>query len=398
MATLTPRKALEGTAYGRAPQHHNALLTEVGPGTPGGEFLRRYWHPVAISTDVTTRPQQVRVLGEDLVLFRDKAGRPGLLYPRCMHRGTTLYYGKVEERGIRCCYHGWLFGVDGTCHEQPCEPEGGLHKDTARQPWYPLQELYGLVFAYLGPPDRMPVLPRYDILEDLKPGHQYHHFGGSFFGFADFVPEHPTVPYNWLQIYENIMDPFHVYILHSTFSNVQFVEGFKVMPKVDFEYAPAATVYHAKRELPDGRKMDRVSAAMLPNIAAVPSIDLSPGRSNSMQWFVPVDDTHWIGFMVTASDKREFAGGFPIYNGKTWTQATEQERQDFPSDFEAQMGQGPINLHSEEHLATSDKGVAMLRRLLTQQIKVVQEGGDPQGVCFDESQALVKVLSGNFYQ
>ncbi len=86
-----------------------------------------------------------------------------------MHRGTTLFYGKVEDEGIRCCYHGWLFGVDGTCLDQPCEPEHGLHRDVARQPWYPVEERYGLVFAYMGPPERKPILPRYDILENLAP-------------------------------------------------------------------------------------------------------------------------------------------------------------------------------------------------------------------------------------
>jgi hypothetical protein len=96
-----------GEAYGRRSPVHNPVWTEVGPGTACGEFMRRYWNPVAVSAEVTTVPQKLRILGEDLVLFRDRKGRPGLLYPRCMHRGTTLYYGKVEEDGIRCCYHGW---------------------------------------------------------------------------------------------------------------------------------------------------------------------------------------------------------------------------------------------------------------------------------------------------
>ena len=102
-----------GTAYGRPRPTYDATLIEVGPGTPAGEMLRRYWHPVGVAADITTRPQKVRVLGEDLILFRDGEGRPGLLYPRCGHRGTTLYYGKVESSGIRCCYHGWLFEVEG---------------------------------------------------------------------------------------------------------------------------------------------------------------------------------------------------------------------------------------------------------------------------------------------
>src|SRR5262249_53121520 len=124
-ASAAPKARLEGTAYGRGAQHPNAILTQVGPGTPCGEYMRRFWQPVLASHTVTTRPREVRILGEDLIIFRDGAGRPGLLYPRCMHRGTTLLYGHVETDGIRCCYHGWKFAVDGTCLEQPCEPNGG---------------------------------------------------------------------------------------------------------------------------------------------------------------------------------------------------------------------------------------------------------------------------------
>ena len=142
---------------------HDPTLTEVGAGTPMGELLRRYWHPVGLTGDASDTPRQVRVLGEDLILFRDKAGRAGLVHPHCAHRGASLYYGKVEERGIRCCYHGWLFDVHGHCLEQPCEPDlGARRRVTVRQPWYPVEERYGLVFAYLGPPDKKPVLPRYD--------------------------------------------------------------------------------------------------------------------------------------------------------------------------------------------------------------------------------------------
>ncbi len=162
-AASTP---IGGSAYGRRAPTASLPLSRVGPGTPCGELLRRYWHPVAMSSKVDARPRNIRILGEDLLLFRDKSGRPGLLYPRCMHRGTSLYYGRVEERGIRCCYHGWLFDVRGNCLDQPCEPEGGRHRDMARQPWYPVQERYGLVFAYLGPPQRMPQLPGYDAARE----------------------------------------------------------------------------------------------------------------------------------------------------------------------------------------------------------------------------------------
>jgi phenylpropionate dioxygenase-like ring-hydroxylating dioxygenase large terminal subunit len=146
-------KTIEGdTAYAMPPSSYREELTEVGRATPMGELMRRYSHPVATIKDATSTPKQIRMLGEDLVLFRNGQGRPGLVYARCAHRGTTLYYGKVEERGIRCCYHGWLFDVEGRCLEQPCEPEHGIkHRDSVRQPWYPVREHYGLIFAYLGP-------------------------------------------------------------------------------------------------------------------------------------------------------------------------------------------------------------------------------------------------------
>ena len=160
----------QGTAYEMKPSTYNASLTEVGRGKPMGELLRRYWHPVGLSTHATNIPREVRALGEDLVLFRDGKGRPGSVHSRCCHRGTTLYYGKVEEDGIRCCYHGWKFDVEGHCLEQPCEPEMGKRRGRVRQPWYPVEERYGLIFAYMGPPDRQPVLPRYDCLETMDEG------------------------------------------------------------------------------------------------------------------------------------------------------------------------------------------------------------------------------------
>src|SRR6185312_4621686 len=204
MEDKMPRNADEnaGNAYGRGLQTHDAELTEVGPGTPCGEFMRRYWHPIALAEKVGPVPQNIRILGEDLILFRDRKGRPGLLYPRCMHRGTTLYYGKVEDEGIRCCYHGWLFGVDGTCLDQPCEPnhgdpEQGGHRDVARQPWYPVEERYGLIFAYMGPPEKKPVLPRFDILEDCTAEETViGQRGGAQTGDRSM----PVAPYSWVHL------------------------------------------------------------------------------------------------------------------------------------------------------------------------------------------------------
>ena len=111
----------DGRAYGRTAGAFDPELVEVEAGTPAGELLRRYWHPVGLSTEATELPRAVRMLGEDLILYRDRSGTPGLLTPRCCHRGTSLLYGKVEDNGIRCCYHGWLFDAEGLCLDQPCE-------------------------------------------------------------------------------------------------------------------------------------------------------------------------------------------------------------------------------------------------------------------------------------
>jgi hypothetical protein len=186
-------------------------------------------------------------------------------------------------------------------------------------------------------------------------------------------------------------------VLHATFSGIQFADYFSILPKVDFEAVDRGMLYHAHRGLPDGRKLERINSALLPNISATPAVDLSPGRARWIGWHVPVDETHFRGFFAARADKPGTFEPFRMHNGKSWTQLSEQERQDFPGDFEAQSGQGAVTLHSEEHLATSDRGIAMLRRMMKKQIAIVQEGGDPAGVHFQEDKALVRIQSGNFY-
>jgi phenylpropionate dioxygenase-like ring-hydroxylating dioxygenase large terminal subunit len=389
----------EGTAYGRQRQHPNALLTEVEPGTPMGELMRRYWQPVLAAHNVTSRPREVRILGEDLIVFRDGEGRPGLLYPRCMHRGTSLFWGHVEQDGIRCCYHGWKFDVEGNCLEQPCEPNGGVNRANARQPWYPVRERYGLVWAYMGPPDRMPALPRFDCMEPLEEDEVYVAIDNSVGAHGDMNgPE--VVPYSWLHMNDNIMDPFHVQVLHSTFSVTQFVREFAVMPTVGFEEIEAGVTYKAHRKLADGREVDRVSTWLMPNVMSVPSITFAAGRSDNIGIVVPVDQTHCRILMVMRLKKgqRLMGEGVGLAELKPWSQMTVEERQDRPGDYEAQAGQGPVSLHSEEHLVTSDKGIGLQRRALTRAIAAMQAGEDPPGLAFSEDAAMIQVPSGNFFR
>jgi phenylpropionate dioxygenase-like ring-hydroxylating dioxygenase large terminal subunit len=374
---------LEGTAYGRAPQAYDPLLTEVNPGTPCGEYLRRYWHPVLASKNVTARPKAVRILGEDLIVFRDGSGRPGLLYPHCMHRGTSLFYGKVEDDGIRCCYHGWKFDVEGHCLEQPCEPDLGTHRGVARQPWYPARDHYGMLWAYMGPPEKMPLLPRFEHMEPLGEGEFYYVLDNSVNSHADFNgPE--VVPYNWTAINENCLDPFHVQVLHSTFSKVHFLPEMAIMPRVTWEEIGIGVIYKWRRTVGDG-ELRKTLTWVAPNISVNPGPENEKGRK-SLSIFVPVDNTHTRAFVV----RRAPAGFEGIFKGmglestKPWTEMSPQEHQDIPNDYEAQGSQGPNGtpLHSQEHLVTSDIGVALQRRVLRREIQKVLEGKDPLNVFF----------------
>lgn len=386
----------EGTAYGRKTPSHNMTLTDVGAGTPMGELLRRYWHPIGLTRDATDTPKKVRVLGEDLILFRDKQGRPGLVYPHCSHRGTSLYYGRVEEAGIRCCYHGWLFDVQGHCLAQPCEPNGGRARDKARQPWYPVQELYGLIWAYMGPPDKKPALPRYECLETLSDG-EFIEADDSSIGSGG--PQ--VVDCNWLQHYENLVDPFHVVVLHSTFSGTQFVEQLALMPEVHWDVVSNGVQTTQVRKLPDGKTFRRLSQAAIPTLRVIPSPRVGRfGPVESIGWVLPIDDHH---FRVYVAGRVREAGELSRMRSRPdgkrlWEDLSEEEHRRFPGDYEAMVSQGVVAKHSEEHLAMSDRGIVMLRRLLHKQVEVVQAGNDPVGVHFDPEAAPIRFAAGNYLE
>ena len=181
-----------GGYYHQRPPEDDSELTRTGPGTPCGEYFRKFWHPICLSEELTDLPLAVRILGEDLVVFRDKSGHIGVLHRHCSHRGTSLEYGIVSEQGIRCCYHGWLFDVDGTILETPGEPPDSRLRDSIRHGAYPAEERYGVVFAYLGQPEHTPEFPLFDVDEVA---------GDRVKPFSTFVP------CNWLQQHENNVDP-----------------------------------------------------------------------------------------------------------------------------------------------------------------------------------------------
>jgi nitrite reductase/ring-hydroxylating ferredoxin subunit len=385
-----------GSAYYLSPGVIDKDLTSVERGTPGGELLRRYWQPVAVARDIADLPVAVRALGEDLVLFRSAGGGFGLVHPRCAHRGTSLLYGKVEDRGIRCCYHGWLFDTEGRCLEMPCEPAGSeAWRSRIRQPWYPTRERYGLVFAYMGPPDKMPALPKYDNLEHIGPS-EFINANGNSIGFGG--PK--EMPCNWLQTHENVVDPWHLFVLHSTFSTAQFSELTRIRPDISWAYTDAGVSSIQLRELPNQGTLRRVGEIVVPNVRIVadPRIGIF-GPGTNVAWTLPIDETHTKVFTVlrlpigVPTDK---LGEGAIYDGKTWFELTAEGHQRHPGDYEAQASQGAVTIHSEEHLASSDRGIGMFRRLLRQEMKKVAAGEDPMNVQADGADHIYAVKAGNF--
>ena len=387
-----------GRAYGMEEPHFDPVLALVGPGTQGGELLRRYWQPIAPSSEATDLPRLIRRLGEDLILFRNKAGEPGLLYPRCAHRGTSLLYGRVEDDGIRCCYHGWKFSNQGQCLDQPCEPDGGRLRDRVRQPWYPVIEAYGAIFAYLGPPEKQPLFPTFSCFEGLRDDEE---IVAEWFSAHGEISPFP-LDHNWFQVYENATDHYHVPILHSMISGDQFGDPrlTSKIPEIWWEFSQDrdSILTYSKRDLEGGEAWMRIEQGIIPNLLALPPF-FADGDCQTVTAFVPIDDTNCMTMDINRQPKGfqmpEMAGGAFGVGGetKTWSQMTLEEHQRHPLDYEAQSSQGKITLHSQEHLARSDGGVSMHRRLFKQQCRIVAVGGDPVGVAFSEQDRCRKILA-----
>jgi phenylpropionate dioxygenase-like ring-hydroxylating dioxygenase large terminal subunit len=253
-----------------------------------------------------------------------------------------------------------------------------------------VQEYHGLLFAYLGPPDKKPALPRYDVMENV-PDDEEVFADGSNIGLAG-----DTTPCNWVQTHENVMDPYHVFVLHSSHSGNQFVPLMGILPQVSWEFTALGVKSYQDRTLPDGKLFHRVTEVQMPNLRIVANPRVKRyGPSDSVAWTLPIDDTTTKIFTLYRAPRGErFERG--KMNGKLWEELTEEEHQRMPNDYEAQVGQGAITMHSEERLAATDKGVVMFRRKLMEQIDAVRSGRDPLGVVFDPAQAVVHVEAGNF--
>ncbi len=367
-------------------QAENERLSRVGPGTPGGELLRRYWHPIGGASEMRDRyTKRVRLLAEDLVLFKDRGGRFGLVAEQCPHRRASLAYGIPEIDGIRCPYHGWKFDALGHCIEQPNEPAGSSFKDKVSTAAYPVQELGGLLWAYLGPLPA-PLIPRLDGF--VVPGTI------RMLGKA-------VLPCNWLQIMENSHDPVHTEWLHGHLQ--EFVEeqrdGIKPTYAISRHHVEIAFdefefgIY--KRRLMAGQSRDaddwRVGhPVFFPTTLAVGSA-APHWQMYAFQIRVPIDDETTLHLWYEAYKMRagteiprHLLDEVPVYdvpyrdaNGEFLLDLLDAQ------DIMAWVTQGAVAQRDREKLGSTDRGVIMLRKMLEREIANVEAGRDPMGVVRD---------------
>ena len=353
----------------------DSVLAHIGPGSPCGEFFRRYWHPVSLSSEVGENPIPVKILGEDLVLFRSKNGELGLVHKHCPHRNASLVFGKCENKGIRCCYHGWLFAPDGEILETPGEADDSESAKNIRERLrlgaYPVIEYNGLIFSYMGPLNEIPEFPLYDS-----------------FSIAGITTRPYRIDYdcNWLQILDAIMDPIHTSFLHSTISGTQFSKGLGEIGELEVFERGIQFLGSNTRRVNDYVWV-RVNELILPNFTQAGAAFAADGtktkffgRSSFTRWVVPIDDTHSMSLAWANFGER----GDPIeYNNKEGCELIEQgelverpweEKRLRPSDAEAVEGMGKISKHKGEHLMPTDKGILVYRRRIRQLIKDLENG------------------------
>lgn len=361
----------------------NETLTKVSAGTPMGELLRRYWHPVAAVSELEHHPtKQIRILGEDLALFRDNSGRLGLLQESCPHRNASLVYGMPDDLGLRCMYHGWLFDVEGRCLDQPNEPVNSRFKESICAKSYPAEQLGGLIFAYLGPLPA-PLLPRWDLFVDNE-------------SVVRQITQ-TVVPCNWLQIMENSVDPVHLEWAHGRYfewvlkqagasADRTFCAHHVKIGFDEFEYGIIK-----RRVLEGGSEEDEDWRIGHPVI--FPTMLRVGNKFNHVfQIRVPIDDTHtWhLWYQVISipesiaihdqGDSVPLVGvSFEGQDGKYLVDSVNGQ------DFTAWVTQGKIANRSTESLGSTDRGIVMYRRMLRRELEKVKNGQDPIGTIRDPS-------------
>jgi phenylpropionate dioxygenase-like ring-hydroxylating dioxygenase large terminal subunit len=385
-------------------QEENLRLTQTGPSTPGGALMRRYWQPAALSEEVPVggAPLPVRLLGENLVLFRDEQGRPGLLGLHCPHRGADLSYGRLEDGGLRCLYHGWLFDVTGQCLEQPGEPAGSTFCQRVRHTAYPCLEVAGVIFAYLGPGEP-PLLPAYELFTVPE---SYR-----------FAPTKSFHDCNYLQANEGNIDPVHLAFLHrlrpgargarpapGSDKSADLLLLGDVRPTVEIEETDYGLRIYAVRQTDADAVYVRITNFVMPNLCAIAG---STGQDGyQIDWHVPIDDTcHWkytMGFRHSAPVERDarlrgdaIAAGYRRvrHAGNRYGQdRTQMGAESFAGmgtnfldhDAFAVESQGPIQDRTHERLGTTDRAVSLARQMLLRAIRDVEVGADPPHVVRDE--------------
>jgi len=386
-------------------EQENNLLTQTGPRTPCGELMRRYWQPVALSEELPkdSAPLKVRIFGEDLVLFRDDQGRPGLLGLHCSHRGTDLSYGRVEDGGLRCVYHGWLYDVCGKVLEQPGELGGGANRHEIRHLAYPCQEAGGVIVTYMGPGEP-PLLPNYEFL--AAPA-EYRTVVKIFHNC------------NYLQSNEGNIDPVHLSFLHHFLSEAEVARlrtvpggnatdntllGNDIAPTIEVEVQDFGVRIYTLRNAGPDKLYLRVTNFVLPNLSAFGGSTVGDGYA--VHWHVPIDDTHhWkYIFMFSRtkpldSELRNKSRSELTADYRMTRNAANRYQQDRDSmktktftgmgfnfqahDAFATESQGWVEDRTNEHLVSSDKAIVAARKLLLNAIQAVNEGREPPHVIRD---------------
>jgi len=381
---------------------YDAEITRVGPGTPLGEYMRGFWQPVCLSEQLKELPRAIRILGEDLVAFRDGRGKIGVLHRHCCHRGTSLEFGIVQQCGIRCCYHGFQYDVDGTIIEVPGEPDKGRKlKQTVSQGAYPALERAGLVFAYMGAPDKKPDFPDYDAY-DAYPD-------------LDLVPFSNVFPCNWLQVMDNICDQMHTAFLHNNMvvpgtdpGPTSLSYAFAQLPQLSYKPVRDGTgmVFIAGRRIED-RIWVRINDVILPNVTQHAYLFEDGAkrrlfhRVHMSRWYVPVDDTNTIiyGWRMFGDSIDPLRKGnrarlgwddMDFLEGQVGDR-TYEEGQRAPGDWEAIKSQRPIAIHALENPMAGDIGVYLARKLLREAIRGKNPAAAP------ERMAARTTLEGRHY-
>jgi phthalate 4,5-dioxygenase oxygenase subunit len=386
-------------------QEDNELLTRTGPGTPMGQLLRRYWIPALLAEEIPAPdcpPVRVTLMGEDLIAFRDSEGRLGLLDEFCSHRTASLFFGRNEECGLRCAYHGWKYDVDGNCVDMPSEPEGSRFKDKIKQTAYPCVERAGIIWAYLGPPDQRPPLPELEWAM-LGDGHRF---------VSKRIQES-----NYLQAMEGGIDSSHVSFahrfnldddpMHSGTEGNKYLKA-DTRPKFEVAESDGGLVIGARRTADEENHYWRITQWIMPWYTIIPPF----GTHNPLgaHAWVPIDDeTCWAWSInyhptreLTDDEVQSMRDGHGIHvkyvpgtfrtlanksNDYLIDRQAQAERKTFSGvegismqDASLQESMGAICNRSKERLGTSDAAIILARRRLIAALEQLHEGDSAQSL------------------